>query len=129
MIWCQSLMFQPKVEQPLTQADIGIFKRVLDRKVSDASSHASPKIQKASGSLQNPFVTVGSSCNFSQQDNTLLKEVFDLNKAQSQEEVTLPMKAMKKKKKSKSEKGCSASSVSVKKGEEGLSEEEASCLA
>ena len=62
---------------------LGIFKRVLDRKVSEASSHLSPK--KVDQPLANPFVTFGSSGIFSDQEKELLTQVYELNKADSED--------------------------------------------
>jgi hypothetical protein len=75
---------EEKEAAPIAPApSTSIFKRVLDRKVSDASSHMSPKQHQATQS--NPFITPGSSSTLSFAELQLLAETFAQNKESAEE--------------------------------------------
>ena len=74
-------------DQPKTSLDI--FKRVLERKVSEASSAASP--QQIVSQVSNPFVIHGGM--YSKDEVSLLEDVFELNNKEANE---LPKKMPKK---------------------------------
>ena len=73
------------------QTNLSIFKKVLERKVSDASSAASP--QQVSSQASNPFVTHGGM--YSKDDVSLLEDVLKLNNATAEHEAKKSSKKSK----------------------------------
>ena len=63
-----------------TKTSLDIFKRALERKVSDASSAASP--QQIVSQVSNPFLVQGSM--FSKDEVSLLQDVFSLNNQEAE---------------------------------------------